>query len=105
MNERHDFHLRQHGEGILLPVRAQPKSRRREIRLHEDGTLKVCVTEPPEKGKANKAIRSLLAEALGVAPSRVQLLSGETSTQKRFVIYDLSLEEAAARLRRTLSTR
>ncbi|MCX5643831.1 MAG: DUF167 domain-containing protein [Phycisphaerae bacterium] len=43
-----------HPEGAILPVRAQPGARRNEIRGEQDGALKVCVTQSPEKGKANK---------------------------------------------------
>jgi uncharacterized protein YggU (UPF0235/DUF167 family) len=45
-----------HPEGAILPVRAQPGARRKEIRGEQDGALKVCVTQSPEKGKANKAL-------------------------------------------------
>ena len=37
----------------------------------------------PEKGKANKALCEFLAEKLGVAKSRVTIVSGETSHLKR----------------------
>ena len=48
--------LEPHPDGTILPVRAQPGARRNEIRGVQDGMLKVCVTQSPEKGKANKAI-------------------------------------------------
>ncbi len=48
--------LQPHAEGVILPVRAQPGSRRNELRGEQDGMLKVCVTQSPEKGKANKAL-------------------------------------------------
>jgi uncharacterized protein len=78
--------LERHPEGTLLPVRAQPGSRRNEIRGEQDGALKVCVTQSPEKGKANKAIVELLCKALSLRRSQVQLIAGETSRQKRFLI-------------------
>ena len=53
--------LKPHAEGVILPVRAQPGSRRNEIRGEQNGFLKVCVTQSPEKGKANKAIAALLS--------------------------------------------
>ena len=37
------------------------------------------MTAPPEKGKANVAIQSVLAEALGCKANQITLLSGETS--------------------------
>ena len=74
-----------HAEG-RLSVRAQPGSRRNEIRGQQDGALKVCVTQSPEKGKANKAIVELLSKSLLLRRSQIELISGETASQKRFLI-------------------
>ncbi len=57
--------LEPHPDGTILPVRAQPGARRNEIRGVQDGMLKVCVTQSPEKGKANKAVIELLARSSG----------------------------------------
>lgn len=42
----------------------------------------VAVKERAVEGKANRAIERALAEHFGVAPSRVRIVSGETSRQK-----------------------
>jgi uncharacterized protein (TIGR00251 family) len=75
-----------HAEGVVVPVAAQPGARRDAILGERAGALRVAVTAPPDKGKANAAIQSLLAEALGVKAARISLLTGATSRQKRFVI-------------------
>ena len=72
--------------GVIVPVRAQPKARRNAIVGTHAGCLKIAVTDPPEKGKANKSIAAILGAALGIAPSRVQLIAGATSAQKRFLV-------------------
>ncbi|MGD0283941.1 MAG: DUF167 domain-containing protein [Dissulfurispiraceae bacterium] len=90
--------LEPHGEGTILPVRARPGSRRNEIRGEQDGMLKVCVTQSPEKGKANKAVVELMAKSLGLRKSQIELLSGETSHQKRFLIHGITPEELAQKL-------
>jgi uncharacterized protein (TIGR00251 family) len=87
--------LEPHPEGTILPVRAQPGSRRNEIRGEQDGMLKVCVTQSPEKGKANKAVIELMAKSLGLRKSQIELLSGETSHQKRFLIRGITPQELA----------
>ncbi len=87
-----------HPEGCILPVRAHPGARRNEIRGEHDGALRVAVTQAPEKGKANKAIVELLAKALGVRKGQFELISGETSTQKRFLIRGLTADEVSARI-------
>jgi uncharacterized protein len=90
--------LEPHADGTILPVRAQPGARRNEIRGVQDGQLKVCVTQAPEKGKANKAVAELLAKKLGLKKSQIALLSGETSHQKRFLVAGISPKELAARI-------
>jgi len=68
-----------HPDGVVLPVRAQPGSRKNELRGEHEGMLKVCVTPAPEKGKANKAIAEFLAKTLGLKKSQIELISGETT--------------------------
>ena len=46
------------------------------------GKPQIAVTAAPEKGKANKAIIAVLAEALSLAKSEIELISGETSRRK-----------------------
>ncbi|MFV1964466.1 MAG: DUF167 domain-containing protein [Pirellulaceae bacterium] len=90
-----------HPEGALLPVRAQAGARRSEIRGEQDGALKVSVTQAPEKGKANKAIMDLLAKELGLRKSQFELIAGPTSSQKKFLVRDVTNEELRQRLART----
>lgn len=90
--------LEPHAEGSVLPVRAHAGARRNEAGGEHDGALRVAVTQAPEKGKANKAIAALLAKLLDVRKSDVELLSGETSSQKRFLIRGLAVEELQSRL-------
>lgn len=44
--------------------------------------LAIRVTAPPEKGKATKTAIKLLAKHLGIAPSTLTLVSGETARNK-----------------------
>jgi len=90
--------LELHPEGVVLPVRAHAGARRNEVRGQQEGQLKVSVTQAPERGKANKAIIALLSKALGVRKSQVELLAGETSAQKRFLVRGLDAAELARRV-------
>jgi uncharacterized protein len=96
------FSLEPHCDGVILPVRAQPGSRRNEIRGEQNGMLKVCVTQSPEKGKANKALVDLLCRSLGLKKSQIELISGETSQNKRFLVREIGGEELARKIRRVL---
>jgi uncharacterized protein (TIGR00251 family) len=96
-------HLDAHPDGTILPVRAHPGARRNEIRGVQDGMLKVSVTQVPEKGKANKAVIDLLAKKLGLKKSQIELIAGETSHQKRFLLRDVKPDELAERIRRVVA--
>lgn len=72
------------GAGTLFWVRVVPgASRESVVGWQSDGVLRVRVSAPPERGRANKALLRVLAAALGVKPSALRLVSGAASRQKR----------------------
>ena len=87
--------LETRAQGVVLPVKAQPGARKNELRGVQDGALKVCVTQAPEKGKANKAIIETLAKTLKLKKSQIQLVSGELASQKKFLVEQI--DEATLR--------
>ena len=84
--------------GVVLEVKVQPKASRNKIEKAEEGKLKVKVTVPPEKGKANKAVIELLSKALKVPKSRIEIIKGETSRIKTVFIDGISEEDLEAKL-------
>ena len=78
---------------LVVDVRVQPRASRDRIAGFRDGTLRVYVAAPPERGKANASLLRLLAKALGIARQRVQLVRGETSRTKRLRIAAMSEDE------------
>ncbi len=90
--------LGDHAEGCVLPVRAQPGARRAGVQGEQNGALKVAVTAPPEDGRANQALLEVLREVLKLKRSQVELLSGQTSRDKRFLIRGVDREELRRRL-------
>ena len=90
--------LGQHAEGVILPVRAQPGARKARVLGEQAGALKVAVTAPPEDGRANKALVELLREVLGIKRSQIELLSGQTSRAKRFLVSGVSATALAEKL-------
>lgn len=64
----------------------------------DDGRLRVSVTAPPERGRANEAVLSLLARILGLPRGRVELVRGAASRDKVVVVRDMAPEEVMARL-------
>ena len=90
--------IRQSKQGVVLAVVAKPGAKKDDIVGLYGTSLKVAVTAAPEKGKANKAIAKLLAKRLGVAPSNVSIVGGETSKQKRILVQGVPAGEVASRL-------
>lgn len=93
-----------HAEGCVLSVRAQPGARKTAVLGEQGGALKVAVTAPPEDGRANKALTEALRDALGLRRSQVELMSGQTSRDKRFLIRGVKREELERRLADLLGT-
>jgi len=88
-------------KGCTFQVRVLPRSRRDEVvGLHGDA-LKIRLTAPPVRGKANRALREFLAGRLGVSPSAVEILSGHTSRQKRVRVRGVSAGAIRALLGKT----
>jgi uncharacterized protein (TIGR00251 family) len=76
-----------------VDVRLQPRASRSELRGVRDGVLIARVTAAPVDGRANAALCKLIAKAVGVAPSRVSVVRGETAREK--VVLVEGVEEAA----------
>lgn len=74
-------------------VKVQPKASRDQVVGYREGVLQLRVTAPPDKGRANAAVVSMLAQALGVAKSRVRIVRGQTSRNKVVTVESLSPEE------------
>jgi uncharacterized protein len=90
--------LTDHAAGVILPVRAQAGASKSGIRGEQNGMLKVSVTQVAEKGKANKALAETIARGLGLKKSQVELLAGDTQSQKKFLIRGVSREELEMKL-------
>jgi hypothetical protein len=88
--------------GVLVPVRAQPKASRDALVGPHGDALKVAVTAAPTGGKANQAIETLLAKALGLRRSAATVVSGQTSRDKTVRLDGISLSEARRRLAEAL---
>ncbi|UJS16826.1 MAG: DUF167 domain-containing protein [Candidatus Jettenia sp.] len=79
--------------GVILSVRTQPRSSKNRIIGEYGGRLKLAVTAIAEKGKANKAVIELLADAFRVHESSIHIISGESSRDKRLMIEGLTPED------------
>ena len=85
-------------EGVVLNVRAQPRSSRAGLDGLVGDAVKVRIRCAPVDGKANKELVETLADAFGLAKSSVVFKSGETSKQKRILLRGLSVAQVLRKL-------
>ncbi len=84
------------GEGFEIKV--VPRAGRDEIAGERDGCVLVRVRAAPEDGRANDAVRRLIAARLGVRTGAVELLRGERSRRKTVRVAGLAAADARRRL-------
>ena len=73
----------------ILSVWVQPRASRNEISGLQGEYLRIRLTAPPSEGKANYLLREVLAKALGISVSEVEILSGHNSRRKRIRVIDV----------------
>lgn len=73
---------------MKIYIKANPGSRKEYIKKIDATHYTVAVHEPPDSGKANKAIIKSFAKYFDLPPSQINIISGETSKQKIVEIPD-----------------
>lgn len=90
--------LREVAGGVTLAVRAQPGAKKTTIvGVYGEGDtaqLKIAVQAPPLEGRANEALVAFLAETFGIPKRSVELVSGELSRSKVFLLSGVRLGRA-----------
>ena len=90
--------IRAQPDGVLLAIKLQPRASANEVGEPLGEELRVKVTAPPVDSAANDALIQLLADHLGCARNRIELVRGHTSRHKLVKLYGLSAQNAAAKL-------
>jgi len=94
--------IRATADGALLEVRVSPGARSDAVvGVHED-RLKVSVRAAPEKGKANQALRKLLARGLHCRATDLEVLRGAGNRSKTMLVRGLDEAELRDRVRALL---
>jgi len=71
---------------VILEVRVIPRAQKTEFSGERNGRTVVRLAAPPVDGAANAALIGFLAEHYQVPRSRVRIVSGERSRNKRIEI-------------------
>lgn len=87
--------IRATAEGVTLAVRAHPGAKKTAITgiygAGDTAQLKIAVQAPPLEGRANEALIAFLAKHFGIAKSAVELISGELSRSKIFLLRGITI--------------
>lgn len=67
---------------MKLAIKVVPGASKTELAGWLGDVLKVRVSAPPERGKANAAVEALLCDILELKRGAVQVVSGQTSQRK-----------------------
>lgn len=90
--------IRETAEGVTLAVRAQPGAKKTAITgVYGEGPaaqLKIAVQAPPIEGRANQTLIGFLADLFSVPRSRIELIAGESSRGKIFLVHGLTKRTA-----------
>lgn len=96
--------LRATREGVTLAVRAQPGAKKTAIAgtygEGDQAQLKIAVQAPPVEGRANEALIAFLAKLFDLPKSSVELVTGELSRSKVFLLRGVTVAQAEAVLGR-----
>jgi len=89
--------------GVTLAVRALPGAKKKTAVLGvycegEKARLKIAVQAPPIDGRANSALIEFLADMFGLPKSYVELVNGELSRSKVFLLRGVTAGKAEALL-------
>ena len=94
--------LRPVADGVTLAVRAQPGAKKTAIvGIYGEGAaarLKIALLAPPVEGRANSALISFLAQTFGLSKNKVELVSGELSRSKMFLLRGVTVADVQAKL-------
>jgi hypothetical protein len=85
--------LTEASDGVVLALHCQPGAKTsRVVGLHDE-RLKIQLQAPPLENRANEALVAWLAEHLKVSRKQIEILSGQTSRQKRVLVRGATTEQ------------
>ena len=78
--------------GVRLQVKITPGSAKDRILGPHGDSLKISVSAPPEKGKANQAVIAFLSKITGLPGKQISVVSGPTSPRKVLTLAGITPE-------------
>ncbi len=85
-------------DGVVLSVKVVPASSKTAVAGLLNGMLKLKISAPPEKGKANQQLTEFLAKKLGLKKNAVNIISGQTNPVKKIRVSGINAETLLKKL-------
>jgi uncharacterized protein (TIGR00251 family) len=93
------FHLHDGQRGSALAIRVTPRSSENKIvGILNDGTIKVHIAAPPVDDDANAELVKFLADVLGTAKSRIEIVAGASGRDKLISVLDMDAQTVHQRI-------
>jgi len=87
----------------VLAVRVKPRAKRAGLLGWHGEALKVAVRAAPERGRANEELIDILADALDLPSSALEIAAGATAQDKRIRVTGIDAAELRRRIDATLA--
>ena len=93
-----ELKVQEFDKGVIFTVKVIPASSRTTVSGLLDGMLKIKLSAPPQKGKANKSLIELLALQLSIKNKNIKILSGRANEIKDIHIRGISADTLKSKL-------
>ncbi len=85
--------------GVVFSAKIVPGSSKTCVSGIFSGMLKIKISAPPEKGKANRHLLKFLAKQLGVKKNAISIISGQTNPIKQIQVLGISADALLKKLK------
>ncbi len=88
--------MRESNGEVTFSVKVVPRASKNHIAGMAGDAVKIRLNAPPVEGKANEALVSFLAEALGIHRAQIQIISGHSTRRKIVRVRGVTAEQIEA---------
>ncbi len=96
------IHVKESKKGLTFEIQVTPRASHSGIAGSQEDALKLKVAAPPVEGAANIACVNLLAQALKLRKSQLEILAGAKSRKKIVLVKDISKKDLEEKIKNIL---
>jgi hypothetical protein len=96
------FQIKEFKNGLTFEIHVTPRASSATITCSQEGALKLKITALPVDGAANEACLKLLAKALKLKKSQMEILAGVKSRKKIILVKDINKKDLEEKINNIL---